>query len=357
MILSAKPDFDEARTRWNHFWNGEVYKRPLVLAECNDGPARANPAINRYLRPARGQYQQVLDEIDEYLEVHRFLGESMPGFHVDHGPDQYAAFLGAEFKFSQESPNTNWVDPIVEDWESFLPIRFDRNNPTFQSVLKFARLMAERGKGRYLVRSIDAHSHADMLSALRGPQRFCMDFMTCPDLIERAMAEARKMFPIVYGAVYEAGGMGGAKGCAQLIWSEGKCGVIQCDFIIMLGPEHFRRFILPAIEEEANYLDHCIFHLDGPGAFRHLDDLLAVKKIGVIQLVPGAGKPPAHTWIGHLKRCLAAGKGVQVYGQGLDLDRIKVLHRELGPKGVIYCPTVHTREGIEEILKWLEQNT
>ena len=357
MILSAKPDFEEARVAWNHFWAADVYKRPLVLAECNEGPVKANPLTNRYFKAASGKYRQILDEIDAFLEVHRFLGESMPAFQVDHGPDQYAAFLGASLKFSPDSMNTNWVDPIVEAWEDFLPIRLNPDNPTFQGVLKFARLMAEHGKGRYLVRPIDAHSHADTLSALRGRQRFCMDFPDHPDLVARAMADMRKLFPMIYDAVYKAGNMGGEKGCSQLIWSEGKCGVIQCDFNIMLGPERFRRFILPAIEEEASYLDHCIFHLDGPGAFRHLDDLLSVKKIDVIQLVPGAGRPPAHTWVDHLKRCLAAGKGVQVYGQGLDLDRIKVLHRELGPKGVIYCPTVATREGIEEILDWLKKNT
>jgi len=260
-------------------------------------------------------------------------------------------------KFSVSSPETNWVDPIVEDWEKFLPIRLDPHNPTLQSLLRFARMMSEHATGRYLVRCIDSHSHADTLSALRGPQRFCTDFLTCPELVARAMADVRRLYPVIYNAVYEAGNMGGAKGCCQTIWSEGKCGIIQCDFIIMLGPEHFRRFILPAIEEEAEFLDHCMFHLDGPGAFRHLDDLLAVKKISVIQLVPGAGKPPAHTWTDLLKRCIAVGKGVQVYGTGLDLDRIKVLHRELGPKRVMYIPSVHTRQGIEEIMKWLEDNT
>ena len=356
MVLETKPDFDEARTAWNHFWNGEVYKRPLVLCTCRTGPA-VDIRGERYQLANAGEYQRQLDLIDRYLEGAVFLGEAMPAFHIDHGPDQYAAFLGATLKFADGSDNTNWVDPIVDDWETFLPLSLDPANPTYQSVLTFAREMAEHGNGRYLVSPIDAHSHADTLSALRGPQQFAMDLLLHPEQVERAMREARALFPVIYDAIHEAGNMGGPHGCCQLIWSEGKCGIIQCDFIIMISPEHFRHFILPAIEEEAAYLDHTIFHLDGPGAFRHLDDLLAIEDLDVIQLVPGAGATPAHEWVELLKRCLAAGKGVQVYGDGLDLDRIKVLHRELGPKGVIYCPSVGSRDDAEAIMDWLEKNT
>jgi len=217
--------------------------------------------------------------------------------------------------------------------------------------------MAEYGEGRYLVSPIDSHSHADTLSALRGPQRFITDFIDHPEQIERAMAGVRPLYPIIYDAVYEAGKMGGENGCGQNIWGTGKCATIQCDCIIMLGPEHFRRFILPAIEEEVAFLDHTIFHLDGVGAFRHLDDLLAIDGLDVIQLVPGAGQPPAHEWVDVLQRCLAAGKGAQIYGSGLDLERIKFLHRELGPRGTMYCPSTHDADEIERIMDWLKQST
>ena len=366
-MLSAKPDFEEARTAWEHFWAGEVYKRPLVIASCRQSstqpqppskPRSERPRTSGYHMAFTGRHQEILDGIDHQLETRCWLGEAMPAFGAGFAPDQYAAFLGASIKFSESSIETSWVDPIVEDWESFLPLRFDPSNATFQSLLELIRKLAEHGRGRYLVSCIDAHSHGDTLSALRGPERFCLDFLDHPDLVARAMADARKMFPAVYSAVYDAGNMGTPAGCAQqALWCEGKCGVIQCDFITMISREHFRRFILPAIEEEAAFLDHCMFHLDGVGAFRHLDDLLAVKDIDVIQVLPGDGRPPTHMWVDHLKRVLKAGKAVQILGAGLDLDRIKVLHRELGPERVMYLPSVHTREGIEEVLNWLEQNT
>lgn len=360
MELTAKPDFEEAKTRWRHFWNGEVYKRPLVLATVpKEGMQSFNWLPERYYLACTGQHQTILDHIDRHLETTDYLGEAMPAFPPNYGPDQFAAFLGAEFKFSPDSHETNWVDPIVDDWDEFLPIEFNEENPVWQGALSLMRKLAEHGRGRYLTRCLDAHSHADTLLALRGGERFSMDFIENPEQIERAMEQVRPLYPLIFNAMYEAGEMGGEKGSAHLIWSDGKAAIIQCDYIIMIGSAHFRQFILPAIEEEAEFLDHTIFHLDGVGAFRHLDDLLGIKKLGMIQLVPGAGgaNAPAHTYVDLLKKCLAAGKGVQVHGDGLDLDRIKVLHRELGPKGVMYCPTVKSRKEVEEIMHWLEANT
>jgi hypothetical protein len=358
MDLRTKPDLDEALTRWRHFWNGEVYKRPLVMGCVATGPVEKHPWFGGYKRAVEGNHQETLDRIDALLDAQDYIGEMIPCFIVDHGPDQYAAFLGAELTFSDASPDTNWVDPIVDDWDDFLPFRFDENNPTYQSVLRFARAMAEHAEGRYHVSPLDAHSHADTLSALRGPQQFAMDLIESPKKVEEAMRQIRPMFRTVYDAVYKAARMDDGRGCCiGGHWAEGRFSYVQCDFIFLIGPEHFRRFILPAIEEEVEYLDHSYFHLDGPGSFTHLDDLLAIPNLGIISVDSGTGQKANHLWVDLFKRILAAGKMIRAYGEGLNLDRIKVLHRELGPKGVIYCPEVGTREGLEEIMDWLERNT
>lgn len=359
MELTAKPGFEEAKTAWRHFWSGEVYRRPIVLAECHEGPwPSRNDWRGGYWRAVHGQHEETLAWIDELLEHHHYLAESIPAFVPDYGPDQYAAFLGAEFQFAEATRDaTNWVEPLADDWDDLLPLRFDETNHTWQGVLGFARRMAEHGAGRYLVSPIDAHSHADMLSALRGPQRFAEDLLLEPDRVEEAMRQATPLFARFYDAVYEAGAMGGERGSCQGFWSDGKFGIIQCDFIYLIGPEHFRRFILPAIEAETEHLDHSYFHLDGPCSFRHLDDLLALPRLGAISVDSGDGQPPNHTWTDLFHRILAAGKAIHVYGHGLSLERIKVLHRELGPARVAYRPAVGTRREVEEICDWLERNT
>jgi len=184
-----------------------------------------------------------------------------------------------------------------------------------------------------------------------------MDLYDCPDLIAQAMEDIRKIYAPIYNAVYEAGKMGGEHGCCKQFWSNGKYAIVQADVICMLSPDQFRTYVLPALEEEITYVDHSFFHLDGPGALRHIDDILAIEKLGVLQWVPGSGEKPNHQWLDIFKKAQAAGKAVIVGGAGLDLDAIKTLHKELVPAQTVYGPDIQTLEEFEAIAAWLENNS
>lgn len=55
------------------------------------------------------------------------------------------------------------------------------------------------------------------------------------------------------------------------LWHPEKWYVTSCDFICMISQEMFARYILPELREEIDYLQgKTIFHLDGPGALKHL---------------------------------------------------------------------------------------
>jgi len=357
MQLQYKPDFEEARNAWNHYWAGECLKRPLVVVQA---PRPSRPAIeikDRYWNATHGLWDAQFAQIDAWLDAALFLGESIPFFCPDLGPDQFAAFFGAELKFSPDSRQTNWVEPRITDWRAALPLKLDKTNAAWCVILEYCRRLAEHARGRFLVGMIDLHSNADTLSALRGPANLCMDFYDCPELIAQAMQDVRRAFRPVYEAIYKAAGMSRTTGTIGWIpfWCEGRFATIQCDFICMVSPEISRRYILPALEEEASFLDHCVLHFDGPGALPHLDDILAIKRIDAIQWVPGAGQPPMHTWLDVLKKCQAAGKGLQIYD--VTFDEIRILHKELKPNGVVYCPNVKSETEARAIMAWLERNT
>lgn len=368
MTLTFKPDFAEARRAWTAYWAGDCLKRPLVYAsvpkpgrEQDYQQAQQEYAATRYWNGVHRQFDKNLALIEQRFDASLWLAEAIPYASASIGPDQYAAFFGPDLKFSESSKITNWVEPIITDWTTARPLKIDESSNVWRTVLDYNRAMATHARGRYLVSICDLHSHADTLSALRGPQNLCLDFYDCPDRVEQALREIRQTYPFVYETLYQAGGMSretGTIGTAPF-WCEGKFATIQCDFICLVSPEIFRRHILPAIEEEAAYLDHCVFHLDGPGALVHLDDLLAIKDLDVIQWQAGAGQPPMHTWLDVLKKCQAAGKGLHIYGpgNGLNLERLKVLHRELKPAGVLYCLDVKTEAEAREAIRWLEKNT
>jgi len=359
--LLAKPDFAETKTAWRHYWAREKWKRPLVVASVPRDPARPlpwkeHPAYHLYSRTLTGQWDEQFHRIDRWLENTLFPAETVPYCSGDFGPDQFAAYLGATLKFSPASPNTNWVDPVIEDWDNF-PIRLDPANPIWQRHLEFLRRMAAHARGRYLVGICDLHSNGDALSALRHGERLCLDFYDHPAQVGRAMRAVRKLYPPIYNGLYEASGCTADTGSIGWtpFWSDGRFATIQCDFICMISPDVFREHIRPALEEEAAFLDHCVFHLDGPGALPHLDDILAIKDIDVIQWVSGAGQKPMWQWLDVLKKCQAAGKGLQLYD--LTCEQAQQLHRELDPVGLVYCVNARSLAEVEAFCRWLEQNS
>ena len=361
MELLYKPNFAETCKAWEHFWHGELYLgRPLIIAQARKVGAAPldpedSPHNSRYLREVNGEWDEQLRRIDCWLEKTDFLYESIPYFGPDFGPDQFAAFCGAPIKHSPDSLGTNWVDPIVEDWRTF-PVEIKPEHAIWGQVQEYSRMMAEHARGRYLVATIDLHSNADALSALRGPQAFCMDFLDFPDVLEEKMREVRRLFPVVYEALYEAGGMSAETGTIGWtpFWSPGRMATIQCDFICLVSPEASRRFIIPALAEEAAYLDHCVYHLDGPDALLHLDQILDIPDIDVIQWVSGAGQKPMWQWLDVLKQCRAVGKGLQIYG--VDCEQAKVLHKELGSEKIAYC-LGGSRDELARLADWFVKNT
>jgi len=260
------------------------------------------------------------------------------------------------FHFSQDSKSTNWVEPCVRDWRDAFPLAIRDDNPAWRHMQELGRQVAAICAGRCLTGVCDLHSNADALSALRGPQNFCLDFYDCPELVGEAMRQVRSLYQPVYQKLYETGGMSAATGTIGWIpfWCAGRYATIQCDFVCMVSPELSRQFIIPALAEEAEFLDHCIYHLDGPGTLPHLDDILSIQAIDAIQWVSGDGQPPMHTWLDVLKKCQAAGKGLQI--SGVNFEQIKMLTRELKPEGIVYCVRVDSEKELDAIARWLEQN-
>ena len=356
MKLEYKPDFEEARTRWDAFWEGEIIGRPCLHIVTPKESVEAPPGPNQLSGFQKG-FREAVEMYDAHAAALVFMAEAMPYVTPSFGPDQFAAFMGAELEFSEDSRmGTNWAVPFVDDWEAAMPLRIREDNPTWRDFLEYHRIAAEVSEGKFLISQLDIHSNMDALSAIRSPSRLCMDLVEQPETIDRAMEQVRPYFSYVYDAVYEAGNM---PECGSIGWtpcySRGKFCTIQCDFICMISPEMSRRFVIPALAEEAAHLDRCSYHYDGPEALPHLDDICGIEEIDVIQQVQGAAHGEHIDWLDLLKRFQAAGKGLEVRGNP---DEVKQIHREINPEKVLYIVyNVQSQRDGEELIKWFEKNT
>ncbi len=193
-LTAFKPDLAEAEKRWQAYYAGELIDRPPVVITAPRTGYSLPPPIN-YHEKVFGDVDAVIEHGLAIAESTFWGGEAVPSFYPSIGPDEIAVFCGAELRWSPDSPDTNWSVPLVEDWAEDLPFGLIADHPLFQRQLELYRRAAEQFNGRVLLVAPDLHTNMDLLAALRGPQRLCLDLVDCPEWIDQAMVDARKVLP------------------------------------------------------------------------------------------------------------------------------------------------------------------
>jgi len=346
-----KPDWEEAQQRMMAWWENEVIDRvclqvtaPLAEVWPDQSPDIPEPAD---LDERWTNVDYVIKSTANQISRTFWGGEAFPLFFANLGPDAFAAFFGGELRFD---PWTSWVSPLITDWESAPELRIQPDNPWWQLQLKLLREAKTYGHGRWITGIPDTHSGGDALAALRGRAELCLDLYDHPQEVKAAMdrlVEAVLQVYEVYYEIVEAEKYGSSSGWLPAWWP-GRANVVQCDFIALISTEMVEKFFLESIIAEARWLDRAIFHLDGPGAVRHLDLLLAIPEIQAIQWVPGPGDLPMTRWIPLLKRIQAAGKSLHIT---VWPHEIRTLLEELKPEGLMLHTRVSSEAEARDLLK------
>lgn len=261
-----------------------------------------------------------------------FLGESFPLLNPNLGPDIFAASYGCDLRFMQD---TSYSVPFVDEWEKLPELRFDDQKYWWRKIEQMTREIVDDARGDYFVGITDLHPGADALVALRGPENLCLDLIENPEILLKRSFELLPGFKEQLDRLYQitSSNLAGSANWME-VWHPDKWYVTSCDFSCMISQESFSQAILPEIKAECSYLKgNSIYHLDGPGALRHLDALLEIDELAGIQWVYGAGQPTAAHWIPVLKKIQDAGKLVYVYIYPEDID---ILLENLRPEGVFY---------------------
>jgi len=354
--LTLKPDFEEAKAHWEAFWHQEIIDRPCVVIRCPNDDAEPAPRP-AYTMEAYADLDEAVAQIDAYVHSTYWGGDAMPHYSPSFGPDQFAGFMGAELEWSRDQEiRTSWAVPFVERWEEALPLTIEEDNPWWLRMIDLMQRLARAAEGKWLVSHIDLHSNMDALIGIRGATPLCLDLYTHTDLVTQANDQVRELFPLVYDTLHYAGSMDRAGAITAWLpaYCDGKCQTIQCDFAALVGPEHFRQFVLPDLEAEANHLAHCIYHWDGPDALVHIGDLCSIEKVDVIQWTPGAGAKPFIEWMDLLVDVQKRGKSLYV---GCSVEQLPEFHRNLEPNKVFYTVSASDRAEVDRTLEWLVRNT
>jgi hypothetical protein len=355
--FNSREEFSKILERFEAWWSGGIVDRAPVTfcVPFRETPAPPPPSkAHASLRDRWLDIDGKLDAFEAGLEGARFVGESFPMFMPNVGPEVYATLFGAELEFSE---STSWAVPSAASCRQIAEIEPDFENPYWQAVREGTIRSLQRGRGRWVTGVTDLHPNGDLLASLRDPQHLCIEMMDDPEGVRAACDATARHFPRIFeelwGPIREAGDP-----CTT--WARYLSGssayAASCDFICMIGEEQFAETILPAIRVEMAHLDRTLFHLDGPGALRHLDALLAEDDLDAIQWVYGAGNEPAARWLEVYRRIQQAGKSMEVLAQ--DLDDARAVMDELRPEGVwlffggIEASADEAEAFLDEVARW-----
>ncbi|MCM8809346.1 MAG: beta-galactosidase [Candidatus Omnitrophica bacterium] len=270
-----------------------------------------------FLRGLIGQ-SEPLDEPEGNINlIHQILKRENINPCLSHSwgnrgtPMTMSAYIGGKVIFGKD---TVWFEKVIDDWRKF-KVEFKEENFWVNASKKLLEKQIEKSNREFLITMPDFGDALTCFSLLKGVENLLIDIIEIPDLIiekiyefVNAWIKTHKFFHSIYSKKIIGD-------TTWLLWAPGRTYACQSDFSTMISPKLFEKFVVFELEILSEYLEYMAWHLDGPDEIKHLDILLSLPYIKVIQIVPGAGRPPCASplWLPIIDKILKNGKNVITY--------------------------------------------
>lgn len=332
-----KEDWEKTKERFDALWHCEVIDRCCVAVKAPKDGSKYRPEdyakpddhdeLVRYFRDP----EQVLKRYTAEFEGTFYGGEALPSIRPNWGESGCTIYMkGARYKYTKDSL---WLFPIINDLEKDQLV-FEKDGDTFKNHLDFLKILAEEAKGKFLLAMPDYSGGIDAFINVRGVENTLMDMVYYPDQLAEGVGIVRETIRYAmqkfFNILKECNDGGSVIGWFNT-WARGSSCLVQCDHSALLSPAMFEKFSLPDLEKCCNALDYAAYHLDGDEQVRHLDMILSVKSIKMIQWTNVAGQPGVLNYIPVYRRIQKAGKALLLFCK---MNEVETLLSELSPKGL-----------------------
>jgi hypothetical protein len=340
---------DAICARHEAFWRGELEEGPLLwiaVPRVLPGTPPKEPPTEEALWT---DVDYVMAKAEYDLGHTYYAGDALPVFNPWLGPDQFAAWLGADLTLRPRE-NTSWVKPFIYDLEKDPDFQIDPSNRWWRLYLEIVEASVQSGKDKWVTTYPDLHTGIDGLCAMRGPKELMIDLLERPAAVHRAMDQMTRLWKEIVDLVSARvlpTGQGTSNWCMG--WSRERYLCIgQNDFTCLISPRMFDEFCLRDTVECINHVDRILYHLDGPDAIKHLPRLLEIERLDCVQWIQGASLPLPSHWLDLLRQVQAAGKSIQLYYAGAHggdanfQDEINCLCEALDPRRLFFMIEAHS---------------
>jgi hypothetical protein len=355
--MDYKNNWEKSKERLKAFWNREVTDRCCVsvFAPKKGGAYSPFPMPRDYQERVKywtdGEF--VLKRYRDCFENTYYGGEATPQIFLNLGAAGHAGFFkNARYQFE----DTLWFFPTINDYSKDI-LEFDPESFLYKKTIELAKYYANESKGSFLVSMPDIGGNADALAHLRGSENLLMDLVDEEDQVKAALKKIQEVWLKVNNEVYEIvkdNNEGGGAITWLNTWAPGKHAQMQCDMSVMISPKDYNNFIIPELKAQSEWMDYCLYHLDGMEQLRHLDSLLSLDKLDVIQWTSVEGQPSPLEFIPQLKKIQEAGKCLLIYTNTREFED---LMEQLSSKGLYLLMDAPSEDEANEIIKRAEKLT
>jgi len=355
LSLAYKPDWEETKERFKVWWAHEYFGRcAIAVTAPKDNPPRM-PAPPEPKTPQEKWFDlDLISARNEYAMSRCFYGgEAFPIWSAGYaGVSSIPALLGCP---TEVDMLTGWWRPILTDPDriDYTSLRLDESHPNYRFTMEMLQRAVRESQGK-AIPSIGAFGGSgDTLAAVRGTEQLLIDCVERPAEVSAAEEYLMEMWCEFYDrcyAIIQPAAQGST--CWFPLWSPGKFYAAQNDFSYNISPQMFREIFLPAIERQTQFLDHCIYHVDGVEAFAHVEALCELPRLQAIQILPGAGKPSPLHYLDVLKQVQKSGKNLHIT---IPAEEVETALAELSAQGLFIATSCATEGEACWLLKMVEK--
>jgi hypothetical protein len=348
-----KTGWDASKKRFNAFWNREIIDRCcLAVTSRIDSKKLYSDSYQAMtddpleLKKYWTDPQYILERHIKEFENTFFGGEAFPSIMINLGTAGHCAyFKGCRYEFRQE---TIWFNPSLQNYDA---LEYDPQSEMLTVGLNLAKILSEEGRGKFFVGMPDNCGTLDALAHMRGIENLLVDLIENP---EKALSAVRVVNDVLtdtceqFYRILQAGNDGGSIISWMMLWTPGRTWQNQCDLSVMISEQMFQNFYLPEIRQLIGWSENTLYHFDGIDQARHLECLLELEGLQMIQWMTPAGQPSPSHYIDVLKRIQMAGKCIHIF---CDPDEVEILLSNLSSRGLFLVTKTDTEEEAKSLLK------
>jgi len=257
------------------------------------------------------------------------------------------AMLGCSVRLHS---TTMYPEPVLDSWDRLGELDFSLGNAWFHKLLEFTRSLVERFGSEFPLCTTMLRGPGDLMAALRGRQRFCLDLYDHPQEVKALAGRCARMWIAVTKAQlaislpYRGGYFN-----RMHLWTPGTTTTPHIDFSTLISREMFNEFLLPGERDIVNSFDYPIYHTHSSSA--HIfDDLLDMDNVAGIQVTVDKVGPGLSDLIQILAR-VKEKKPVVVIGKFSKSDMAR-LADTLSPRGLCLMFWVDSIEEAQALIAW-----